>query len=87
MKYSIIDIETTGGNFRNGKITEIAIYVHDGKNVINEFVSLINPEQTIPPYITQLTGISNNMVSNAPKFYEVAKKIVEITEGSIFCCS
>ena len=84
MKYSIIDIETTGGNFRNGKITEIAIYVHDGKNVINEFVSLINPEQTIPPYITQLTGISNNMVSNAPKFYEVAKKIVEITEGSIF---
>ncbi len=84
MKYSIIDIETTGGNFKNGKITEIAIYLHDGKKVIDEFVSLINPEQSIPPYITQLTGISNNMVINAPKFYEIAKRIVEITEGSIF---
>ncbi|MCW3787032.1 exonuclease domain-containing protein [Plebeiibacterium sediminum] len=84
MKYSIIDIETTGGNFKNGKITEIAIYVHDGKNVIDEFVSLINPEQFIPPYITQLTGISNEMVVSAPKFYEIAKRIVEITEGSVF---
>ncbi len=82
--YAIIDIETTGGNFRNGKITEIAIYIHDGKNIIKEFVSLINPEQIIPLHITQLTGITNEMVANAPKFYEIAKNIVEITEDCIF---
>ncbi len=82
--YTIIDIETTGGNFKNGKITEVAIYLHDGKKVVEEFVSLINPEQSIPAYITQLTGITNQMVRNAPKFYEVARQIVDITEGSVF---
>lgn len=82
--YTIIDIETTGGNFNHGKITEVAIYLHDGKKVVDEFVSLINPEQFIPGYITQLTGISNQMVQEAPKFYEVAKRIVDITQGSIF---
>lgn len=82
--YTIIDIETTGGNFNHGKITEVAIYLHDGKKVVNEFISLINPEQFIPAYITQLTGISNQMVQEAPRFYEVAKRIVEITQGSIF---
>ncbi len=82
--YTIIDIETTGGNFNNGKITEVAIYLHDGKKVVDEFVSLINPEQYIPAYITQLTGITNNMVEEAPRFYEVAKQIVEITKDNIF---
>ena len=82
--YTIIDIETTGGNFKNGKITEVAIYLHDGKRVVDEFVSLINPEQFIPPYITQLTGITNEMVADAPRFYEVARKIVGITENATF---
>ncbi|MGQ1784656.1 MULTISPECIES: exonuclease domain-containing protein [unclassified Saccharicrinis] len=82
--YTIIDIETTGGNFREGKITEVAIYLHDGNKVVGEFVSLVNPEQFIPPYITQLTGITNQMVENAPKFYEVARQIVDITEGNVF---
>ncbi len=82
--YTIIDIETTGGNFTNGKITEIAIYLHDGTKVVDEFVSLINPEQLIPPYISQLTGITNEMVIHAPRFYEVARDIVKITEGHIF---
>ncbi len=82
--YAVVDIETTGGNARDGKITEIAIFVHDGKKVIDQFVSLINPECTIPPFITDLTGITNEMTKDAPKFYEVAKKVVEITEGHIF---
>lgn len=82
--YSIIDIETTGGSARSERITEIAIYIHDGKTITDEFVTLINPERNIPYFITNLTGITNEMVENAPKFYEVAKKIVEITEGQIF---
>ncbi len=79
--YAILDIETTGGQASYEKITEIAIYIHDGKKVVDEFSSLINPEKTIPTFITRLTGIDNDMVRNAPKFFEVAKKIVEITEG------
>jgi DNA polymerase-3 subunit epsilon len=82
--YSIIDIETTGGSPQYEKITEIAIYIHDGEKITNEFVTLINPEKDIPYYITGLTGISNEMVTNSPKFYEVAKKIIELTENKIF---
>ena len=82
--YAIIDIETTGGSPRFEKITEIAIYVHDGTNVIDEYCTLINPEKYIPPFITSLTGITNEMVENAPKFYEIARKIVELTEGCVF---
>jgi len=82
--YSIIDIETTGGNHSTGKITEIAIYVHDGEKIIREFTSLINPEKPIPPFIAKLTGITDSMVASSPKFYEVAKEIVEITEGTVF---
>lgn len=82
--YSIIDIETTGLSPRNEKITEIAIYVHDGEKVVDEFTTLLNPETEIPYRITQLTGINNKMVNDAPKFYEVAKHIVEMTKDTIF---
>jgi DNA polymerase-3 subunit epsilon len=82
--YAIIDIETTGGSHKNEKITEIAIFVHDGTKIVNEFSTLINPEKNIPYFITGLTGITNEMVSDAPKFYEVAKQIVELTENCIF---
>jgi DNA polymerase-3 subunit epsilon len=82
--YAIVDIETTGGSPKNEKITEIAIYVHDGTSIIKEYTTLINPEKNIPYYITGLTGITNEMVTNAPRFFEVAKQIVELTENCIF---
>jgi len=82
--YSIIDIETTGLSPDKEKITEIAIYIHDGNKITDEFVSLVNPERSIPYFITRMTGITNQMVENAPKFYEIAKKIIEITENRIF---
>ena len=82
--YAIIDIETTGGMAKRDKITEIAIVLHDGTNKIDQFDTLINPERSIPYEITRITGITNEMVADAPKFYEVAKKIVEMTEGAIF---
>ena len=63
MEYAVIDIETTGGSPKNEKITEIAIFIHDGHKVTDEFVTLINPEKKIPYYITQLTGIDNEMVA------------------------
>jgi len=82
--YTIIDIETTGQSYKDGKITEIALYRHNGIQVVDSFASLVNPECHIPYFITELTGIDNNMVAGAPKFYEIAKKIVELTAGSIF---
>lgn len=84
MKYAIVDIETTGNGYIGSKITEISIFIHDGAQVIDEYTTLINPECTIPPFITSLTGITNAMVADAPKFYEVAKKVNEITEDTIF---
>ncbi len=84
MKYAIIDIETTGLSPKNEKITEIAIFIHNGNEIVDEFTTLINPEKKIPYRIVQMTGINNQMVESAPKFYEVAKKIVEITADAVF---
>ncbi|MFM8432597.1 MAG: exonuclease domain-containing protein, partial [Bacteroidota bacterium] len=84
MKYAIVDIETTGGNAFTDRITEVAIYIHDGKKVVDEFSSLINPERPIPPYVARLTGISDEMVATAPRFYEIAKEIVNLTEDCVF---
>ena len=82
--YCVVDVETTGANRKGQKITEIAIVKTDGQKIIDQFSTLINPERNIPLRITYLTGITNEMVAEAPKFYEVAKKIVEFTEGSVF---
>lgn len=82
--YAVVDIETSGGRAQIDRITEIAIYIHDGEKIVDEFSTLINPEVYIPSFITRLTGINNEMVANAPKFYEIAKKIVLMTEGHLF---
>lgn len=82
--YAIIDIETTGGSAKLEKITEIAIYLHDGKKITGEFTSLVNPERNIPYFITNITGITNEMVENAPRFFEIAENIVEFTKGRTF---
>ncbi|HKZ38385.1 MAG TPA: exonuclease domain-containing protein [Chryseolinea sp.] len=82
--YAIVDIETTGGYAENHRITEIAIYHHDGMQTTNSFHTLINPERNIPYYITGLTGISTEMVWDAPSFKEVAEDIFAQLEGKIF---
>ena len=79
--YAILDIETTGGKYNEEGITEIAIYKFDGHKIVDQFCSLVNPERSIQPFVVNLTGINNEMLRNAPKFYEVAKRIIEITEG------
>jgi DNA polymerase-3 subunit epsilon len=78
--YAIVDIETTGGKFNEEGVTEIAIYRYDGHQIVDQFISLINPEIPIQPFVVNLTGINKKMLRNAPKFYEVAKRIIEITE-------
>jgi DNA polymerase-3 subunit epsilon len=82
--YAIIDIETTGGSPSTSKITEIAILLHNGTEVVKEYSTLVNPRCQIPYYITQTTGITNAMVRDAPAFHEIARDIVELTEEAIF---
>jgi DNA polymerase III subunit epsilon len=82
--FAITDIETTGGFASGNSITEIAICIHDGTRVINEWQSLIKPEGRIPNYITALTGIDDAMVEDAPTFEEVAETIEELTKDAIF---
>ena len=82
--YAIVDLETTGGRAARDKIIEIAIVLHDGAQIVDTYSSLINPECYVPYGITQLTGITQDMVQDAPRFYEVARKVVEMTEDAIF---
>lgn len=81
--YAILDIESTGGKYNEEGITEIAIHRFDGHQVVDKFICLVNPEREIQPFVAKLTGINNKMLRSAPKFHEVAKRIVEITEDAV----
>lgn len=83
MNFTIIDVETTGGKFNEEGVTEVAIHRFDGVDIVDSFISLINPEKEIQPFVVNLTGINNNMLRSAPKFFEVAKRIIEITENTV----
>lgn len=82
--YAIVDIETTGGYAAANSITEISVHLHDGNSVTETYETLINPGQPIPYYIQSMTGITDKMVANAPRFEEVAEKIYEILNNKIF---
>ncbi len=82
--YTIIDIETTGNGIKGNKITEISIFKYDGYEIIDEYTSLVNPECEIPYFITGLTGIDNDLVRNAPTWEEIASKVLEITQDTVF---
>ena len=79
--YTIIDVETTG---QTNRITEISIFKYDGDQVVDEFTTLVNPEDYIPTHITALTGIDNAMVADAPYFSDIAEDVLRITEAAIF---
>lgn len=82
--YAIVDIETTGGHASANGITEIAILIHNGKEVTEQFRTLINPGIPIPIYIQSLTGINDDMVRSAPRFNELAKQIYDLLHDKIF---
>lgn len=82
--YAIVDIETTGGYAAANDITEIAIVIHDGTQVVEVYESLIKPSVSIPYFIQSLTGINHQMVERAPEFREVAQVIFEKLQGKVF---
>lgn len=84
MQYAIVDIETTGGFPQQHGMTEIAIVLHNGREVEGRYETLINPHQPIPPFIANMTGISNAMVAAAPSFHEVAPKIFSLLKDRVF---
>ena len=82
--YCIVDVETTGGVNGPTRLTEIAIFRHDGQQVVDSFHSLLNPGCPIPPFIRHLTGISDEMVQDAPAFADVAHQVIDITRDAVF---
>ncbi|MBM3618441.1 MAG: DNA polymerase III subunit epsilon, partial [Alphaproteobacteria bacterium] len=82
--YVVVDVETTGGRAGTDRVTEIGAVKLRGGEIIDEWQSLINPDRAIPAYITQLTGITNAMVRNAPRFSEIADSFAEFLEGAVF---
>ena len=83
-EYAIVDIETTGGNASHSRITEIAIIIHDGTKVIDRWETLVNPQKNIPPAIFALTGITNEMVSDAPTFDTISDTVFELLSDRVF---
>ena len=82
--YAIVDIETTGGYADNHRVTEIAVYHHDGTRITDTFHTLLNPGRNIPGFITGLTGITSQMVSKAPSFDEMAPEIQDWLKDRVF---
>ncbi|SNS28203.1 DNA polymerase-3 subunit epsilon [Belliella buryatensis] len=84
-EFAIVDIETAGGNPAAGRgITEIAILIFDGEKITDSYQTLINPETQIPAYITGLTGIDTEMISDSPIFSEIAEEIYMILKDRVF---
>lgn len=84
MKFAVVDIETTGGFPQQHGITEIAIVLMNGTEIEGQYSSLVNPHQPIPPFIVNMTGISDAMVSRAPSFHVVAEKIYQLLHNRVF---
>ncbi|MDQ0271050.1 ATP-dependent DNA helicase DinG [Cytobacillus purgationiresistens] len=84
-KYVVIDLETTGNAPRKGDkmIQFAAVVIEDGK-ITDQYSSLVQPNQSIPPFIEELTGLTDDMVKNAPSFAEIAPKILTMLEGAYF---
>ncbi len=82
--YAIVDIETTGSYAAANGITEICIHVFDGEKVTDVFETLVNPGQPIPRHIQVMTGITDEMVSTAPPFEEIADKVYAHLDNKVF---
>jgi len=84
MMYAIVDIETTGGYAANNAITEVAIVLHDGNREVKRYETLVRPGMPIPRYVQALTGISDEMVADAPPFEDIAAVVYEWLKDAVF---
>jgi len=79
-----LDIETTGATARNSRITEIGALRIENGQIVKTFKQLINPEQSVPPFITRMTGISDDMLWDAPHFRTIADDLELFLDGALF---
>lgn len=84
MLFAITDIETTGHHASGNSIIEIAVCLFDGKRVIDEFHTLVNPDVPIPHFITRLTGIDDKMLEDAPSFSSIADDLETFFQDAVF---
>jgi|GEM_PF-5211 len=84
--YIAIDVETTGLDPKNDELIEIAAIKFEDGQVVDEFVTLLCPNNGIPEKIKQLTGINNAMVAMAPSFPEIASDLIRFCSGSLIVC-
>jgi DNA polymerase III epsilon subunit family exonuclease len=83
LDFVVVDIEATGAKMPPNRIIEIGAYRIRGGRIVDEFVTLVNPELPIPRFVMALTGISNEMVKDAPLFAEVAPKWLEFVADAV----
>lgn len=85
LSYAVVDVETTGGSPKYGhRVTEIAAVIVREGEIVQIYEQLVNPDRIIPPFITHLTGISERMVSTAPRFAEIVSEVVGALAGNVF---
>ena len=82
MPVAVVDLETTGGNMYEDRVTEVALLRFEGGK-ITQHQWLVNPEQPISPFITRLTGIDNEMVAAAPTFAELVPMLLPLLRGTL----
>lgn len=82
--FAIVDIETTGSHAGGSRITEVAILIHNGKKITERYQTLVNPQCPIPFAIQTLTGITPEMVEDAPTFEEIAEDVYHLLQGKVF---
>jgi DNA polymerase-3 subunit epsilon len=82
--FAVVDIETTGGHAAAHAITELAVLVHNGEQVVQRYHTLINPGCAIPRFITGLTGITDEMVADAPHFDDIAEEVYALLHDKVF---
>ncbi|MDZ7847754.1 MAG: 3'-5' exonuclease [Owenweeksia sp.] len=81
--FAVLDIESTGGPFGKEAIMEIAVFRYDGEEVVDQLISLVHPHREVQKFVSKMTGITPKMLARAPRFHEVAKRIIEITEDAV----
>ncbi len=81
--YTILDLETTGGNAQRSRITEVALVRVEQGVETARWSSLVNPGMSVPPFIEQLTGISDAMLQDAPPFDEIAPQLRKLLDGAV----
>lgn len=85
LSYAVVDVETTGTSAGTGdRITEVAVVVLSGGEVVRRFQTLVNPERPIPPMITALTHITWEMVRDAPRFGDICEELLDVLSGNVF---